>query len=118
MGRQRVCLRHCPVPHGEGSVPLISDATAGGTSETARAHAGRAGPAGRLLLAGAGALSGLLFAISFPPADLGAVGFVAFVPLLLVLHRARGCGGAALAGAAAGAAACLPAFAWVASVAV
>ena len=64
------------------------------------------------------AVSGLLIYLSFPPADLSPLAFVAFVPLLVVLGRARACRVAVLCGALAGAVAYLPAFAWLASVSV
>ena len=64
------------------------------------------------------AVSGLLVYLSFPPADVGPLAFVAFVPLLLAVGRVRSYGGAALCGAVAGAVACVPAFAWVKSVAM
>jgi apolipoprotein N-acyltransferase len=66
----------------------------------------------------AAALSGLLLFASFPPMDLGLVGFVAFVPLLVALGHARSYLWAGLYGAVAALFAYLPAFAWVASVAV
>jgi len=62
--------------------------------------------------------SGLLVYLSFPPADLGPLAFVAFVPLMVALRRTRSYPAAALGGFLAGAAACLPAFAWVMSVTV
>ena len=81
--------------------------------------AARAHPPARLWLwVALSALSGLLVYLSFAPADLGPLAFVAFAPLLVAVGRARFYGGAALCGAAAGAAACLPAFAWVRSVAL
>jgi apolipoprotein N-acyltransferase len=63
-------------------------------------------------------LSGLLVFLSFPPVDLGPLAFVAFVPLLVALARVPSYGSAALCGAVAAAAAYLPAFAWIASVAI
>jgi apolipoprotein N-acyltransferase len=77
---------------------------------------------GRLLRAASGlvaaALSGLLIFASFPPVDLWPLAFVAFVPLLLSLGHARSYAWAAAYGAVAAVFAYLPAFAWVASVAV
>lgn len=64
------------------------------------------------------ALSGLLLALSFPPADLWPLAFAAFVPLLIALDRAAGYRMAALCGAATAAVAYLPSFRWVASVTV
>jgi apolipoprotein N-acyltransferase len=63
------------------------------------------------------AVSGLLVFLSFPPVDLGPLAFVALAPLMVAAGRTRTYASAALCGAAAGAAACLPAFAWVKSVA-
>jgi apolipoprotein N-acyltransferase len=60
---------------------------------------------------------GLLFA-SFPPVERGLLAYVALAPLALAAVRARSHALAALCGAVAATAACLPAFAWVASVTV
>ena len=56
------------------------------------------------------AVSGLLLCLSFPPADLGPLAYVAFVPLLLSIQRTRTYRGALLCGAAA-ALGYVPAFA-------
>jgi len=64
------------------------------------------------------ALSGLLLYLAFPPADVGPVAFVAFVPLMVAVGRAGGYGTAALCGLVAGLTTCVPAFAWVRSVAL
>lgn len=64
------------------------------------------------------ALSGLLVFVSFPPADLGVLAFVAFVPLLVALACTPSYGSAAACGGAAAAVAYLPGFVWIASVAV
>ncbi|MFO7958644.1 MAG: apolipoprotein N-acyltransferase [Candidatus Brocadiia bacterium] len=62
-------------------------------------------------------LSGVLIYLSFPPADIAPLAFVAFVPLLLAIHDAP-CRAALLYGVLAATAAYVPAFAWVSSVAV
>ncbi len=64
------------------------------------------------------ALSGLLLYLSFAPADAGPLAFVAFVPLMVAAGRVRGYGSAAVCGLVAGLVTCVPAFAWVRSVAV
>ncbi|MHC4481095.1 MAG: apolipoprotein N-acyltransferase [Planctomycetota bacterium] len=63
------------------------------------------------------ALGGLLLSVSFPPADVGPVAFVALTPLLVAVGRVRSYGRAALCGAVAAVAAYLPAFRWLCSVA-
>ena len=65
----------------------------------------------------ASAVSGALIYVSFPPFDLGLLAFVAFVPLLVAVDRARGYGAAALCGWFSGMVACTGSFAWVATVA-
>jgi len=62
-------------------------------------------------------LSGLLIYLSFPPVDLGPLAFIAFVPLLLAVSGAS-YRDVLLCGGVAAAAAYVPAFAWVSSVAV
>ncbi|MFW6189983.1 MAG: apolipoprotein N-acyltransferase [Planctomycetota bacterium] len=64
------------------------------------------------------ALSGFLLFLSFPPPDLGPLAFVALAPLFFAVARSASYARAALYGAVAGVVACLPAFAWVASVTV
>ncbi len=61
-------------------------------------------------------LSGLLLFLSFPPADLSWLGWVAFVPLLAAVGTSGGYRSAALCGLVAAASAYLPSFAWVFSV--
>jgi len=63
-------------------------------------------------------LSGMLVFISFPPADLWPVAFLALCPLLIAIRGARSWRGAALLGLVAGMAGYLPGFAWLASVTV
>ncbi len=64
------------------------------------------------------ACAGLLLYLSYAPVDFGPLAFVAFVPLMVAAGRVRGYGSAALCGLVAGLVTCVPAFAWVRSVAV
>jgi apolipoprotein N-acyltransferase len=64
------------------------------------------------------ALSGLLLFLSFPPADLWPLSYVAFVPLLAAVEGSGSYRVAVCCSVVAAAAAYLPSFAWVASVAV
>lgn len=73
---------------------------------------------GALALGATAALSGLVLFLSFPPADLGPLGFFAFVPLLVVIRGARTTAACAAYGAVAAACAYVPAFAWVAPVTI
>ncbi|MCD6416678.1 MAG: apolipoprotein N-acyltransferase [Planctomycetes bacterium] len=63
------------------------------------------------------AAGGLMLYLSFPPADLGPLAFLALVPFLMSVRMARSYRGALLAGLVAATVAYVPAFAWVASVA-
>jgi apolipoprotein N-acyltransferase len=65
----------------------------------------------------AAAVSGALVYVSFPPFDYGGLAFVAFVPLLVALDRARSYRTAIVSGWLSGMIACTGCFAWVASVA-
>ncbi len=64
------------------------------------------------------ALSGGAIAVSFPPLDVWPIAYVAFAPLLVAVCRAPSWRSALLCAGVAALAAYLPAFAWVASVAV
>jgi apolipoprotein N-acyltransferase len=65
----------------------------------------------------ASVVSGLLVYLSYPPVNAGPLAFVAFVPLMVAAAGVRGYGPAVLCGLLAGLTACVPAFAWVRSVA-
>ncbi len=71
-----------------------------------------------MVLCGLSALTGLLVFLSFPPVDLAPLAFIAFVPLLVAVQKARSTASAALCGGVAAAFAYVPAFAWVASVTI
>jgi len=75
-------------------------------------------PSSRLRFAGLAVVGGLLVFLAFPPADCWPLAYVALVPLLYCACRATSWRQAALWGLLAGAAACVPAFAWLASVTV
>ncbi len=64
------------------------------------------------------ASAGMLLFLSFPPADLWPVAFVALVPWLVAIGATRSYRRAVLCGAVAALAFYLPSFAWVASVAL
>ena len=72
----------------------------------------------RLPWLGCAALGGALHYLSFPPADLWPLAYVALVPLLVALKRSSSYLDAAMLGGVAGLAGCLPALAWLASVTV
>lgn len=100
---------------GPALAPSAVAADAGARSRRARWGSSLAHAVPWLLYS---AVSGLLVFLSFPPADLGPVAFVAFVPLLVAADRASSYGVALACGLVAAAAAYLPSFAWIASVAV
>ena len=64
------------------------------------------------------AIAGLLVFLSFPPADLWPLSYVALVPLLVSVCEARSWRSAAACGGSAALVAYLPAFAWLSSVTV
>jgi len=101
-----------------GGAPPAPEAGAQGASPRSRWARWGSSLARALPLILLSALSGLLVFLSFPPADLGPLAFIAFVPLLVALARVPTYGSAARCGMAAAAVGYLPAFTWIASVAV
>lgn len=64
-----------------------------------------------------GAASGALYCLAFPPYRLAPLGWVALLPLVLAVRRATSARQALLAGVAAGSAACIGGFFWIAEMA-
>ena len=89
-----------------------------GDADGAPAGAGVGAPWPLPFLLVAAAASGVLLFLSYPPPDWGWLAFVAFVPLLVAVGRARSYRAAAACGGVTGLVAGLRALAWVSSVAV